>query len=52
MTTIIGIKMILFIIIMIESCSDDSGIFDDDIGHPVSVFSLKAHFKDDIRMRM
>lgn len=37
---------------MIEPYNHDSDIFDDEIDHPVSVYSLKAHFKDDIRMRM
>ncbi|CAD8201704.1 unnamed protein product [Paramecium pentaurelia] len=37
---------------MIEPYNYDSDIFDDEVDHPVSVYSLKAHFKDDIRMRM
>lgn len=37
---------------MIESYNQEYDIFDDEVEHPVSVYSLKAHFKDDIRMRM
>ncbi|CAD8122030.1 unnamed protein product [Paramecium sonneborni] len=37
---------------MIESLSHDSDIFDDEVGHSISAYNLKAHFKDDIRMRI
>ncbi|CAD8204178.1 unnamed protein product [Paramecium octaurelia] len=37
---------------MIEPYNHESDIFDDEVEHPVSFCSLKAHFKDDIKMRM